>query len=125
MKCRKCRSTDNLNISSTRLSKTGELGYSYVCRKCNRKRIKAYRATKAGKVAARRATANYERKHPERVTAWIKAQVVNKKPCLVCNTKLNIHRHHPNPLKPLDIISLCSLHHREVHNQASRVIMNL
>lgn len=38
-----------------------------------------------------------------------------KKPCKICNTTKRLHAHHPDYSKPLDIIWLCALHHKQVH----------
>lgn len=37
-----------------------------------------------------------------------------KKPCSVCGDK-NVHGHHEDYSKPLEVIWLCPLHHAEIH----------
>jgi len=76
---------------------------------------KLYRQTKKGKEATLRAIRRYELKHPEKKRAWNKAQGIEIRPCEICGTSMNIHRHHPNPLAPLIVEFLCALHHKQKH----------
>lgn len=39
-----------------------------------------------------------------------------KKPCEVCGAFF-VHAHHPDYSKPLEVVWLCPLHHRQVHAQ--------
>jgi hypothetical protein len=62
----------------------------------------------------------YHKKNPKHnkarvlVNQAIKAGVLIKQPCEVCNKKL-VEAHHEDYNKPLDIIWLCKEHHLEVH----------
>lgn len=38
--------------------------------------------------------------------------VISKQPCTVCGTS-KVEAHHPDYLKPLEVVWLCSSHHRE------------
>ena len=40
-----------------------------------------------------------------------------KRPCEVCGSVKRIHGHHCDYSKPLEVIWLCSLHHREWHDK--------
>ena len=61
-------------------------------------------------------------RHPE----WVKAHravrnalrngTLHKKPCEICGASF-VHAHHPDYSKPLEVIWLCPLHHRQVHAQ--------
>ena len=73
---------------------------------------KKYRQTKNGREATLRAIRKYETNHPERRNAWNKANKLAMMPCVKCG-KIPTHRHHLDPLKPLNIIFLCPLHHKE------------
>lgn len=42
-----------------------------------------------------------------------------KKPCEKCGDT-NVHGHHPDYSKPLEVIWLCPKHHREIHEQYQR-----
>ena len=64
----------------------------------------------------------WKRKHP---IAHIAHYMVNneiyngkliKLPCEICGTTNNIHAHHPDYSKPLNIIWLCRKHHIELHS---------
>ena len=37
-------------------------------------------------------------------------------PCEVCGSDNHIHRHHSDYKKPLDVMFLCSKHHKQWHN---------
>ena len=41
------------------------------------------------------------------------------KPCEVCGIEKNIHAHHDDYDKPLEVRWLCALHHRELHREIS------
>lgn len=114
MKCVICGSTENLSVHSSYTTRKGKV-IRYKCRSCNTDRLRAFRATEAGKTSYRKAIKKYEASHPERVSAWDKAyRNISRQPCEVCG-KPNTHRHHPDPLKPLDVKFLCALHHKHAH----------
>jgi len=82
---------------------------------------KAYQATKAGKLAMLKANNNYRKKYPNKYKA---RNVVNnairdgklfKGSCEVCSSFQNIHAHHDDYLKPLNVRWLCSAHHSQWH----------
>lgn len=76
---------------------------------------KKYRQTTNGKLNTLKAIKKYEINHPDRRNAWNKAQKLKNKPCIKCGEKA--HKHHPNTSKPLEIIYLCPLHHKEEHSK--------
>ena len=92
------------------------LKHKELCLKRWKKYRKKYCQTKNGKAAISRAVKKYEKIHPERKIAWIKAQKIHRSPCIICGD-INTHRHHPDPLKPLEVIMLCPLHHKKEHLQ--------
>lgn len=73
-----------------------------------------YRLTEKGKAATLRAIKNYESKNKVKKQNWGKAQKINKMPCIICG-KSPTHRHHPDDNKPLEVIFLCPLHHKQLH----------
>lgn len=88
--------------------------YSYRCRQCNTIMCKEFRTTAAGKLAIKKAVRKYNSANKLRMKAWYKAKSIDKLPCEVCGD-INVHRHHPDPTKPLEVVFLCPLHHKEAH----------
>lgn len=84
------------------------------CRECNTKFLKTYRATKSGMLKQREQIKKYEAKNPGRRKAWNIASKITKSPCERCGNT-NVHRHHPDINKPLEVIFLCPQHHKEAH----------
>lgn len=39
---------------------------------------------------------------------------IKRKPCKICKAK-KTHAHHPDYSKPLEVVFLCPLHHRQLH----------
>jgi hypothetical protein len=76
--------------------------------------------TEAGKAAEARATQKYIEAHPERRKAWDKAKAIPLEPCEVCGAP-KTHRHHPDPSKPLEVVFLCPLHHKQIHNANANI----
>lgn len=113
MICKFCRGTENLHKDGYNISKNKDHIQQYSCRECKIKRLKKFRKTPEGIEATRKAVRKYEASHPERKNAWNKAQSLKNMPCIVCKEKA--HRHHPDPLKPMEIIYLCPLHHKQQH----------
>ncbi len=42
---------------------------------------------------------------------------ITKGPCSVCGTTIRVHGHHPDYLKPLEVVWLCHLHHEDLHHR--------
>ena len=115
MKCSHCGSTKNLKKYSDGGSKC-KRQYFY-CRKCNMQRARKYRKTEKGIIATRKAVETYERNNPKRKYAWGQAAYkIETKPCIKCGA-IKSHKHHPDINKPLEIIHLCPLHHKQIHMQ--------
>ena len=49
----------------------------------------------------------------------IKRGEIKRMPCMICG-KEKTHAHHPDYVKPLEVIFLCSLHHKEIHRKFSK-----
>lgn len=86
-------------------------------------RVRAYdrmRASQPHRVAkAKELQARYRSEHPERKRAQtrlrraIQAGEVQPQPCWVCGEKAEAH--HPDYSAPLDVVWLCSPHHKQAH----------
>jgi len=59
----------------------------------------------------------YREKHRERERAWSEAyrKIKERRPCENCGKNGLIHKHHPDPKKPLKIVFLCPACHRAEH----------
>jgi len=118
MQCARCRKTKpevELTVNSKRVRNDGTVGISMICRPCNTERVRAYRNTKEGKEAVRRAVDRYEGDNPGRRKAWVKARSIDLQPCEECGTEENVHRHHPDISKPMKVEFLCAKHHKRRH----------
>ena len=86
---------------------------------------KQYAATEVGVEGRRWAHSKYERIYPERARAHnavgnaVRDKKLFKQPCRDCGNG-NVHGHHPNYSKPLDVIWLCPEHHRAEHARTRR-----
>jgi hypothetical protein len=65
----------------------------------------------------------YCEKNPEKVKAQqklnraVKEGKIKRSPCEICGVQRGIHGHHPDYSKPLKVIWLCPIHHKEKHKQ--------
>ncbi len=50
-----------------------------------------------------------------RARAAVYTSELEPQPCEICGDTTNIHAHHPDYSKPLDVRWLCSAHHRQLH----------
>jgi transcription elongation factor Elf1 len=90
--------------------------------KC-RERILSYdreRASQPHRIEKKRAYAkkyDTEKRHQKNanliVYRALKAGKIQKLPCLICGE--NSEAHHPDYSKPLDVVWLCSAHHKQAH----------
>ena len=97
---------------------------------------KEYQKTEAGKEArnrgqrkyrktekGRRANHEYIKQHPDRIAAGIilnnavRDKRIQKKPCEFCGSTINIHGHHEDYGKPLEVIWMCAQCHKDYHAQ--------
>lgn len=97
------------------------------------KQVVAYRKTRQGRAALSTASKNRAQKRPEAVravqavnnaVAW--GKLVKPPQCSKCNSSTNgrIEGHHPDYSKPLDVIWLCVLCHKDIHGVSLRTKKN-
>jgi len=113
--------------TKSRVSKHREINIEYV-RQYDKERAnlphrvaarEAYSKTEAGKLAIKKAHQNYVETYPLRRAAHIitgnaiRDGRLKKQPCLICGG--NSEAHHPDYSRPLDVVWLCSKHHKETH----------
>lgn len=77
--------------------------------KNNRKRVNAWKYKWIEK--------NIEKRRAENIL-WngIRRGKIIKKPCEICQNPKS-HAHHPDYSKPLKVLWLCALHHKEIHSK--------
>lgn len=46
----------------------------------------------------------------------VKKGIIKRKPCIICKNPKAL-AHHPNYSKPLEVIWLCPVHHKEIHSK--------
>ena len=49
---------------------------------------------------------------------YIKNGKMKRQPCVICGKKNGLG-HHPDYSKPIEVIFLCPLHHKEIHKKSS------
>ena len=82
-----------------------------------------YRKNKSKRIKSIRA---YNAKFPEKTKARdmlrnaVATNKIIKEPCEICKTSENVHGHHEDYSKPLEVIWLCYTHHAEVHRQYNK-----
>lgn len=73
-----------------------------------------------------RTTEAWRHSNPERKRAHVRVKRavesgrLNRLPCQVCGTNEQVHGHHENYSRPLDVVWLCALHHHRHHAQQRR-----
>ena len=120
-------------------SKTGKYGKAAKCKECQKQHARERRIThgdhvrrlrrivERGALERRRIASNkYDRQNREKAIAHTKVQRAIKKgilvrgPCSSCGSTKNIHGHHEDYNKPLEVIWLCSIHHKQLHAAKER-----
>lgn len=131
--CTTCETEKPKNLFGKR--KASKDGLAARCRACQRVYDKArskdpYRAearkiyaqTEEGKAAGNKAKSAYRKRFPTKSKAHakvgyaIRAGNLFKEPCEVCGSNNQIHAHHDDYSKPLNIRWFCPQHHRQWHN---------
>lgn len=105
------------------------------CRACTCRRVREHRhATEQvreydrkrakqphRKAKARKVTIRWRTDHPDRYRAQtavgnaLRDGKIEKKPCFFCNTTKNLHAHHRDYSKPLEVTWLCAKCHHRLH----------
>lgn len=83
---------------------------------CASERIRPPAYRKVDKEKARQATRDCRMKYPQREKARQLAKYyLPEQPCTLCGETKNIHRHHEDYNKPLEIVFLCRRCHVAIH----------
>lgn len=110
------------------------------CKDCTKKDVAAHRLQNLDKLRAydrarasqphrieknKRVTAEWRKNHPKRRAAQVALNNalrdgrVKKFPCMVCG--FDAEAHHPDYDSPLDVVWLCSTHHKQAHAMVKKV----
>jgi len=132
-KCSCCGKEKIYNLEFFMPDKRTKSGMAGRCRKCHRKISKLYsrkyrqehpewkkESNKKCKNIINKCVRRWIIKHPKKLKAKIlagkalKNGKLQKQKCKICK-KIKTEMHHPNYNKPLKIIWLCKLHHKQLH----------
>ncbi len=108
-------------------------GHTNKCRDCSKadarqwRRDNAQRARAYDKARPTRATAEGRKRYREAnrerykahnaVSNAVRDGRLDKAPCVICGSE-QVHGHHDNYARPLDVVWLCAVHHAERHREA-------
>lgn len=88
-----------------------------------------YQKTPEGKRAVARGEKAYRKRYPEKYRAHVKFGnavrdgKITRGKCVFCGKHKNIHGHHCDYTKPLDVMWLCQKHHAWVHSLVKTKIL--
>ncbi len=130
--CNSCETSKDEEMFGKRTASTD--GLSSKCKSCQRVYDKArandpyreearriYAQTELGKLAGNKAKAAYIQRNPVKVKAQsvvayaIRRGGLFREPCEVCCSEENVHAHHDDYLKPLNVRWLCAPCHKQWH----------
>tara|TARA_Y100000590_G_scaffold121972_1_gene139652 strand:- start:80 stop:499 length:420 start_codon:yes stop_codon:yes gene_type:complete len=128
-KCKDCGIEKD--ISEYHVHKQMKDGHLNKCKVCVRKRVSDHRAKNIDRIRAydrkrgnrqdKEYLSNYRKKYPNKhkahniVNNALRDKKLFKQPCEICGSELNVHAHHDDYLKPLNVRWLCSAHHSQWH----------
>ena len=126
IRCKSCCGKDQISYRKTLAGKLSQTKYD-TSEKGKRSR-KRYDQSAKGKIARDRQMKKYSLANPAKRDA--KRLVYNavrrgdliRQPCAVCSTTENIHAHHCDYDKPLDVMWLCQKHHSDWHKNHGEII---
>lgn len=86
---------------------------------------KEYMQTAAGRAAHQRSVRKHIESNPEKYKARqlignaVRDGRIEKLPCLICGS-ISVEAHHPDYSRPLDVVWLCMIHHKQAHGLLER-----
>jgi hypothetical protein len=117
---KKCSSCNEIkDFSFFHKDKNTKTGCSTYCKSCKSVKDKKYERNNSYTEQKKQSKKIWRDKHPERKKAHMKVYyamrkgLLVKQPCFMCGEKAEAH--HPDYSRPLDVIWLCSSHHRQAH----------
>lgn len=134
--CRRCKA--NKALSEYYIHAQMADGHLNICKDCTKNRVRKFSRSERGREYDKKRNQTRKRKEwlrkylkKRRASSPIKTRCRNKfskaiiagklikKPCEVCGD-LEVQGHHKDYNKPLEVIWLCGIHHREIHDQFQR-----
>jgi hypothetical protein len=119
-KCNKLLSLDNFSIRSDKKT------YRNQCKFCRNLHQKIYSKTENGKLvqyfADQKRNLKYKKERAARTAVYraIQKKLLIPLPCLICGN--NSEAHHANYDRPLDVVWLCTKHHKETHKLTKELL---
>ena len=117
-KCSLCK--QEKDSSFFHKDKNKKTGCSTYCKSCKKIQDKRYEKNSLYTEQVKERKKVWRNKHPERKSAHMKVYfalkkgILVKQPCFICGEKSEAH--HPDYSRPLDVVWLCSSHHRQAHH---------
>ncbi len=119
--CRICKNPENKKLIKLSKNKTRQY---YICRECNRKRLKQYRDTENGRIntqnAIKKSTDKYRFKQKAREVLNYNisiGRIIKPSKCQNCPNTKNIQGHHKDYFNPLEVEWLCVGCHADSHKK--------
>lgn len=126
--CGRCKREDIPFIKHAHAYRNGKKYQYYYCRDCNTECAKKYRSTKKGGKNIREAVYRSMKKHREKQNARAQIQyalktgkITKPKICSSCHEEKEIHGHHEDYSKPLDVTWLCRSCHSDRHREIKKI----
>jgi hypothetical protein len=112
-----CNCQQEKTFESFHKDATAPSGYSSYCKLCKKQKDTKYYSYSEQE---KKRKTKYRLEFPERKNAQskvyraVKFGKLIKQPCFICGE--DSEAHHPDYSRPLDVVWLCSSHHRQAHN---------
>jgi len=125
-KCKQCTKDDTIENRNNNLNhyKQYDKNRAMLPHRVNAR--KEYNQTKKGKKIRKKTNDRYKSSNPlkyqahNKISNALRNGKLIRGVCVICGSK-NVHAHHPDYSKPLDVIWLCPKHHKEEHKRLEKL----
>ena len=128
--CSKCKQV--LPLDSFYNNKAIRTGKSSQCMSCHRENVKKYEQSEKGRQNVRGISERQYYKHIEKKRAKAKVkyavlrgELVKPETCSRCPSTVLVEGHHPDYSKPLEVLWLCRVCHKEEHGRLKDLSLKL
>jgi len=117
--CYRCK--EDKPLSEFYKHHTNSDGYNGQCKRCFVGHQRARRQTQEGKAYKAALQKAWVKNNQHKIRAHkavynaVKKGELIRQPCMICGATENIHAHHDNYNRKLDVVWLCGKHHSERH----------